>query len=111
MQVWEGLRGGLPGTRQAPRSAATDLHFLSFLSVQLTCGANVYENHWKKHGFRASTQTAKNAWTFVNLGVLGCLGPLEAAKKKLDFPMGFLGSVFEANEAQGSPLGTAFKKN
>ena len=53
-------------------------------------------------------KTAKNARTFVNFGVLGCLGPLEAAKK-IDFPMGFLGSVFEANEAQGSPLGAAFK--
>ena len=56
-------------------------------------------------------KTAKNARTFVNFGVLGCLGPLEAAKKKLDFHMGFLGSVFEANEAQGSPLGAAFKNS
>ena len=54
---------------------------------------------------------AKNVRTFVNFGVLGCLGPLEAAKKKLDFPMGFLGSAFKANEAQGSPLGTAFNNS
>ena len=55
-------------------------------------------------------KTAKNARTFVNFGVLGCLGPLEAAKN-IEIHMGFLGSFFEAKEAQGSPLGTGVKNN
>ena len=43
--------------------------------------------------------------TFVNSGVLGCLGPLEPSLGKVEWPLGFLGSFFEAKEPQGTPSG------